>query len=74
MGIECSPGMNWHVNFVSNVARHSAMIRHRISAASERCTCHVARTVVTWQLNYVSFGSERAAKSPRDESQNHKSQ
>ena len=47
MGIECSPGMNWHVHFVSNVARHCAMIRHRISAASERCTCHVARTVVT---------------------------
>ena len=74
MGIECSPGMNWHVNFVSNVARRGAMIPDRISAASERCTCHVARTVVTCERNYVSSGSDRAAKSPRDESQNHKSQ
>ncbi|MCX7388405.1 MAG: hypothetical protein NTX48_17205 [Planctomycetales bacterium] len=66
--------MNWHVNFVSNVAGRGAMIPDRISAASERCTCHVARTVVTCHLNYVSFGSERAAKSRRDESLNRKSQ
>ena len=45
--IECGSRMNWHVNSVSNVARRGAMIPDRISAASERCTCHVARTVVT---------------------------
>ena len=72
--IECGSRMNWHGNSVSNVARRGAMIPDRNSAASERCTCHVARTVVTCERNYVSSGSDRAAKSPRDESQNHKSQ
>ena len=72
--IECGSRMNWHVNSVSNVARRGAMIPDRNSAASARCTCHVARTVVTCERNYVSFGSERAAKSRRDESLNRKSQ
>ena len=74
MGIECGSSMNWHVNSVSNVARRRTMIPDRNSAVSARCTCHVARTVVTCERNYVSSGSDRAEKSPRDESQNHKSQ